>query len=177
MTFRNCAETGCGLNAAIVEDVVVDGLKTSDLLQTWAVVFKHVTLKGKIDRLMFSDFLHPGFPRLQELIAPANSNYYARVDWALDIKEAELKELDCRGVPARLVRRDPETQIMVTRERVLASRDDIAVGGEYWHDLLKLFLESSYADHVLIAPRRDPQFKEFVAGLHRLRQAGVAEPD
>ena len=38
-------------------------------------------------------------------------------------------------------------------------------------------LDSHYADHVLVAAKRSPQFKEEVAGLHRLRKAGVAEPD
>jgi hypothetical protein len=67
---------------------------------------------------------------------------------------------------------------MVTRERVLASGEEIAAGGDYWHDMLKVFLQrNSYADAVLVAPKRNPAFKELVAGLHRLRQAGVAEAD
>jgi len=180
MVFTRCAVIACNLTAAIVEDVLVDGLRTNGLFQTWATVFKHVTLKGKIDRLMFSDVFSPNYPtsQFQQVITKANADYYATVDWALDISEAEFKELDCRGVPSRLVRRDPETQIMVTRERVLASGDAIAAGGDFWQGMLKLFLQmESYSDAVFVAPKRSRRFKELLAGLKLLREAGVAEPD
>src|SRR5579859_2677174 len=54
VTLENCEVRGCALEAAILEEVVVDGLKTNGLFQTWGAVFKHVTLKGKIERVMFS---------------------------------------------------------------------------------------------------------------------------
>ena len=58
-TVRNirltqCEEIRCALNAAIVEDVIVDGLKTSDLFQSWGAVYKHVVLKGNIGKIMIS---------------------------------------------------------------------------------------------------------------------------
>jgi hypothetical protein len=179
---------GCALTAAVVEEVVLDDLMTDGLVQTWATVFNHVTLKGKIDRLMFSPFFSaeespyfaPGKPpsKFRQALDKANSDYYATVDWAIDIRDAEFKDFDCRGVPSRLVRRDPETQIMVTRERVLACGDAIAAGGTYWHGWLKLFLQDDfYNDAVLIAFKRSPKFKDLLAGIHQLRRAGVAEPD
>jgi hypothetical protein len=180
MVFRRCAVTACDVTAAIVEDVLVDGLRTSGLFQTWATVFKHVTLKGKIDRLMLSDVFSPNYPtsQFQQVVAKAHADYYAAVDWALDISEAEFKELDCRGVPSRLVRRDPETQIMVTRERVLASGDAVTAGGDFWQGMLNLFLQmESYSDAVFVAPKRSRRFKELQTGLRLLREAGVAEPD
>jgi len=51
---------------AVAEDVVVgarevaalvDGLQTSDLHQAWGALFKHVTLRGKIGRLMVSPLI------------------------------------------------------------------------------------------------------------------------
>lgn len=50
-TLRNikltqCEEIGCALDTAVVENVIVDGLSTSDLLQSWGAVYKHVVLKG-----------------------------------------------------------------------------------------------------------------------------------
>ena len=180
LTFRNCIQAGCSLRGVIVEDTVVDGLKCSSLLQTWAAVFKHVTLRGKIDRLMLSDLFHPGEPdsKFQLVVAQANAKYYASVDWAIDIREAEFKDFDCRGVPSRLVRRDPETQVMVTRSRVLACGDAITAGGQFWAGMLKAFLgRESYADAIYAAPKRDPRFKDLVAGLQELRRNGVTEPD
>lgn len=178
--LERCRVSGGRLRGVIVEETLVDGLKTSGLFQTWATVFKHVTLKGKIDRLMLSDLFHPGFPtsQFQKIVAQANADYYATVDWALDIREAEFIDFDCRGVPAQLVRRDPETQIMVTRERLLACGDAISAGGELWKSWLQMILlDEQYPNVVLPAPKRHRQFKELVAGLHELRRAGVAEPD
>lgn len=54
--LSNAVFRKCSVRAAVVEDVLVHGLKTSGLFQTWAAVFRHVTLKGKIDRVM-SDVL------------------------------------------------------------------------------------------------------------------------
>jgi hypothetical protein len=149
-------------------------------VQTWAAVFKHVMLRGKVDRVMFSPFFHPGYPesKFQQVVAQANADYYATVDWALDIRDGEFKDFDCRGVPSRLVRRDPETQIMVTRQRVLNCGDAIRAGGPFWESILKLFLSEPWrSESVLVAPKRSPKFKEWLAGLHQLRQHGLAEPD
>lgn len=188
MQFKDCSEDGCQVIATIVEDVVIDGLKTSGHFQTWAAVFKHVTLKGRIGPMMLGPFFSaeespyfaPGKPpsKFRQALDKANSDYYATVDWAIDIRDAEFEDFECQGVPSRLVRRDPETQIMVTRERVLACGDAIAAGGKYWHGWLKLFLQDDfYKDAVLIAFKRSPKFKDLLAGIHQLRRAGVAEPD
>lgn len=178
--LRKCTVAACSVTATVFEDVLVDGLKTSGLFQTWAAVFKHVTLRGKVDRVMFSPFFHPGYPEsaFQKEVARANAEFYAAADWALDIREAEFKDFDCRGVPSRLVRRDPETQVMVTRERALGCGDALRAGGPYWESWLKLFLQDGwYEDAVLVAPKRDPKRKELVAGLRELRRHGVAEVD
>lgn len=178
--LRKCAVAACSVTATVFEDVLVDGLKTSGLFQTWAAVFKHVTLTGRVDRVMFSPFFHPGYPesKFQQVVARANADYYASVDWALDIREAEFLDFDCRGVPSRLVRRDPETQVMVTRERVLACGDAIRAGGPFWESILKLFLSEPWrSESVLVAPKRSPKRKELLAGLGQLRTHGVAEAD
>ena len=178
--IRRCEIASCSVTAMVFEDVLVDRLKTSGLFQTWAAVFKHVVLKGRIDRVMFSPFFHPGYPesKFQKIVAQANSEYYSTVDWALDIREAEFKDFDCRGVPSKLVRRDPETQAMVTRERVLSCGDSIRAGGPFWESWLKLFVQDGwYNDGILVAPKRIAKFKELVTGLKDLRRHGVLEAD
>jgi hypothetical protein len=178
--FCNCCVAGCNATAAIIEDVLVDGLKTSNLFQTWATIFKHVKFKGKVDRIMLSDLFHPGHPdsKFQKVIAQANSCYYADVDWAIDISEAEFKDFDCRGVPARLVRRDPETQVVVTRDRAIAAGTAIAAGGHLWESWIKnQLIVDGYQDIVLVAAKRDPRFKEQLSGLRELRRQGVVVPD
>lgn len=43
--LSNAVFRKCSVRAAVVEDVLVHGLKTSGLFQTWAAVFRHVTLR------------------------------------------------------------------------------------------------------------------------------------
>jgi hypothetical protein len=184
-TVRNvkltqCEEIGCALNAAIVEDVIVDGLKTSDLFQSWGAVYKHVLLKGNIGRIMISPVVATGMakPKEQAAFDEANAKYYETIDWALDISEARFYECDIRRVPARLIRREPETQVVVKREKALLGEwKKLDLSKTYWSVWIDLFLKDGDPDIVLVAPKRHPKFSDWLDGLKMLRDAGVAEPD
>jgi hypothetical protein len=101
------------------------------------------------------------------------------VEWALDISQGEFKELDIRGVPGKLVRRDPTTQALVLREKALACdwrsldfQDDVLpVGFES--------LESGYnlSDYVIAAEKRNRRYRKTLADIEMLRSLGIAEPD
>jgi len=184
-TVRNVAMTNCQLvsgsiRSAILEDVIIENLKLTHLLICRAAVFKHVVLKGKIGQVMITPDVDPlnATPDEQEAFDTANAAYYETVDWALDISEAEFAELDLRCVPARLIRRDPETQAVVTRERAL--RGDwrkLGFDKACWNVGLWMFLESGRADTVLVAAKRSKNFRDQLEGLKLLRKAGIAEPD
>jgi hypothetical protein len=88
-----------GLASPVVEDCLVENLRIEGLLQTWGAVFKRVVLRGKIDRLMISTDVPVGMSRTESQVAAlseANTAYYATVDWALDISQAEFKECSLR---------------------------------------------------------------------------------
>jgi hypothetical protein len=175
-----CEQRGCALNAAIVEDVLVDGFKTNGLFQTWGAVFKHVTLRGKIGRVMISPYVAPSTAteKQQWAFDEANAAYYAGVDWALDISEAEFEEVDIRRLSARLVRRDPTTQVVVTRERAMEGRwRTLDLSRTDWAGWIDLFLKDGDPDLVLAAPKRHRSYRDLLDGLKALRDAGVAEPD
>jgi hypothetical protein len=179
-TLQNCEVRGCSMWAAILEEVVVNGFKTNGLFQTWGAVFKHVTLKGKIDRVMFSPTVAVSKPdrKHQVLFDEVNAGYYASLDWALDIREGLFGECEIQGVPAHLVIRDPETQVIVTRAK--AARGEwrrLDLSKTHWATSLEFFLERGERDVVLVAPKRHKNFKQLVDGLMHLRNAGVAEPD
>ena len=186
-TVRNvrliqCEEVGCSVWGAIVEEVIVDGLRTGGLLHTWGAVFKHVVLKGKIGGVMLSPLIDPSSatPAEQRVFDEANAAYYATVDWALDIREAEFEEVDLRSVPGRLIRRDPATQVLVTRERAADGRwRNLGLGLQtYWPTAIEFFLEDSKEEAiVLAAPKRNREFRQLLWGLQVLREAGIAEPD
>src|SRR5207248_1944489 len=63
-TVRNvklvdCFVGGAHVHTAVIEDSIVDGLRTAGLFQAWGPVFKHVTVQGKIGRVMISDLASP----------------------------------------------------------------------------------------------------------------------
>jgi hypothetical protein len=52
------------------------------------------------------------------------------------------------------------------------------LSGTHWATAIKFFVETTNLEsHVLAAPKRAPNVGRLVAGLRRLRDAGVAEPD
>jgi len=178
--FINCEQRGCALDTAIVEDVLVDGFKTNGLFQTWGAVFKHVTLRGKIGRLMISPMVSTAMakPHEQRAFDEANGAYYESVDWALDISAAEFEEIDIRGVPARLIRRDSESQAVVTRAKAMEGAwRKLDLGKTDWGGWIDLFLQSGEMDVVLTAPKRHRKYREHLEGLKVLREAGVAEAE
>lgn len=184
-TVRNvklvdCERHGCTLHTAIVENVLVDGLKTNGLFQTWGAVFKHVTLRGKLGRIMISPAVAAGTvtEKEQRAFDEANAAYYQSADWALDISEAEFEEADIRGIRATLIRRDPVSQVVVTREKAMEGRwRTLPLQGTDWDGILDLFLRSGEPDTVLVAPKRHRKFRNLLEGLRKLRDAGVAEPE
>jgi len=85
---------------------------------------------------------------------------------------------DIRGIPAHLIRRDPETQIVVKRENALEGKwRALDLENTYWQVAIDFMLEREDPDVVLVAPKRARNFKDLLRGLQLLREAGVAEPD
>ncbi len=170
-----------GFSCAIVEDCLVENLKIEELLQTWGAVFKHVTIKGGIGRMMLSNRLCPTSTTtdaMQRAFEEANAVYYASVDWALDISKGEFEELSLRGIPARLIRRHPETQVVVTRQRAMRGEwRRLDLDRTYWQVAIELMLERGDEDVVLVAPKQSKNFKDLLRGLQLLRETGVADPD
>ena len=181
VTILDCSERACNVYGAVIEDTLIDGLRTSGkLFQTWAAVFNRVTLKGKIDRMMISSTAFPGVATAeqQQAFDEVNEVYYRHVEWALDISRGEFKEFSIRGLPGHLIRRDPETQMLVTRERALRGGwKGLEFRENLWPVSLDLFLQREDPSIVLVAPKRHTKFRNYLEDLHLLRQAGVTEPD
>ena len=96
-------------------------------------------------------------PDVQQTFDESNAEYYRNVEWALDISQAEFEELCLRGFPVHLIRRDPETQIVMTREKALKGgwkhlefQENLLPG------LIDLFLQREEPATLLIAPTTSP---------------------
>ena len=179
--FTNCQVDGVGfVGPGIVEDCVIDGLKIPNHVQSKGTVFKHVIVKGIVDKLMITptvDLLKK-YPAVQRSFDEANQLYYETVDWALDISEGLFKDCDIRAIPARLIRRDPETQVVLTREKTMAGEwRNLDLSKTYWPTAIDFFLKDGGQDCVLAAPKRARNYQQLLDGLRKLREAGVVEPD
>jgi hypothetical protein len=153
----------------------------------WAgtgAVFKHVVLRGRIGLTIIGEVIPPtgiyeeNRRKILSWFERANTEYYRNVDWALNISEAEFSDFDVRGIPSRLIRRDPFTQAVVKREKVLDGRwRKLDLSGTWWHVGLEMLEKSNWEDHTLVAPKRHRHFSQALKGLYILRDAGIAEPD
>jgi hypothetical protein len=172
---------GCFVTGAVLDNVVVDSLDThGDTLQTWATVFRHVVLKGKIDYVMTSGAHSPGrdFPETESAFAAANARFYQGIDWALDISKGEFKDLVVRGVPARLIRRDPESQAVVLRAALLDHPwRELPFANRVTNVSLGIFLEQGHADFVYVAGKRDRRYRQTLEDIELLRREGLATHD
>ena len=178
----NCTANGSSLGTAVIEYSRIESLYTNKLFQTFGTAFNQVVLRGRFDRLMIADdylppVLLPEDRRRSEisLFRDANLEFYQNVQWALDISEAEFKELSIRGIPASLIRRDPETQVVVTRERALnCDWSNLSLNENLWPTTIDLFLRGEDSDVILIAPKRHPKFRRYLEDIHILQKEGIA---
>lgn len=185
-TFRNVRLTNCvfqsgGVAAALLEDIVVDGLKTRNLLQVFGAALKHVTLKGRIGRVMFSPVVSPAtaysLPDVQAAFRRANAAYYRSVDWAIDIREADADELELTGIPGRLVRRNPENSILIKAANLRNRNWRLGIENSIVELGISRMLEYQLEDKVQVVCRRSKDYSREIELFKILRETGIAEPD
>lgn len=187
--LKNCAIDGCSTGPMIVRNVTITNLRTSDLCIIWCPYLDRVTLSGEIGKMKINaeagtSTYGPANYEKQKPFDDYRTQFYNDVEWALDISAARFKAFDVRGVPGCLIRRDPESQVLVRRERAL----EVATSGwekrldpmnKLWPFMINLFLSDGDADTVLVAPLAAPKANRdsLLKGLQELRRIGLAEPD
>jgi hypothetical protein len=183
VSIKSCSANGCGIGPSIFENVSVDGFATNDLLIVWATAFHHVTLAGEIGRVKINHWAH-FVDRTEMTQAPftrALETFYQSIDWALDISRARFKGFDATGIPAHLFRRDPETQVVVTRDLVAAENGQMLAEADDnpWLPWIRAALSDGFNDGVLVTPLGAPKRTRdaFLRGLRQLRELGLVEPE
>jgi hypothetical protein len=168
VTAKKCTYKGTTPFNTILEDVTIEDLTTgSATLAVSDCLFKHVTLKGKLDTLFIKDL----GPRVD------SKKYYAEVDWALDLREAEFRDLDLRGVPPDLIRRDPDTQIVVWRKDAMKTDRWQELPYSVWRGTLKrLTGERVFREYVVLVPaKRGKDYEDQLASVRMLKKLGLAK--
>lgn len=172
-TATRCVVKRSDLSGVRLENVLVDGLTTSSTVQLDTCVFRHVTLRGRVGSIMVVPPT-PSIPReTQRAFEEASVQFYADVDWALDISEAEFEAASIYYVPGELVRRDPETQYLLRRQ-AFAGVDvgEFPVRAQVEVERFEL---TPFDSIVAVAPTRSKNFAKTKAALDELRAHGLAE--
>jgi hypothetical protein len=143
----------------------------------WGVMAQRVTLRGRIGGLIWNP---PGTDREWQPsdFAPARRFYDAVDDWALDVSEARFTSVPSLrfGPPGRLVRHDPETQPLVTREGASLALQRLPVAMSVWTVVLDEFVRSPWPDEMVLIPAlaaRKAQREDDRREMERLRRAGA----
>jgi len=182
-----CRLWSCTLHEPTLEDLLIRDVRMTvdggpgkrDPFFIWGGVAKHVRLVGTIGGLIWNQpyrWLTSGRDRGA---LNAVRRYYASVDWALDVTQAEFQSGPALrfGPPGQLIRRDPVTQPLVTRHRALAIGWK-SLGKEIgaWRGVLDDLITNDWPDSVVLIPAgRGRALREDLEGIERLRSIGVAE--
>ena len=106
----------------------------------------------------------------------ANRRFYEDVDWALDISEARFTAAEfSSGIPARLIRRDPQTQVVLRRSAFEDGRWRDQVDDSLATIWIENFVRAGFEDTVLVAGKRGKSFAKEVELIQRLRDGGLVQ--
>lgn len=177
--LTNVAQLSCHLWGAVLDNVVVDGLKRLGKIPAFlnACVFRRVVLSGPISAIKINPEFGTESDRVNAEWNQANVKFYKDVDWAIDVREAAFKgSISLEGIPGALVRRDPDTQILVSRSDLVQSDWQSL---DYAETSVKIAIEwflerSPYEDCVIVAPKLAKYFSDELKVFAMLRRTGIA---
>jgi hypothetical protein len=169
--IERCGVKNCTVRGAIFKDCTITHLRSWGMLRVLSCLFDKVRLAGRFDRLMVMPTWAPETKSFDAALAKEQT----QVEWALDISAAEVKELDIRGIPADLVRRDEETQALV-RAAIVREADWRNIVDGIAYVSIELMLEQGDPSAVIVAPKRNKErFAEVMREITALRRVGLAE--
>jgi hypothetical protein len=183
ITLRKTNAYDTNLQGANVEDVTVETTKAGKApLFLRGNAYRHVVLTGRIGPVEIRGKVFPPLAlsdneqeRIMTEWDKANAAYYQNVDWALDITQASDASLSISGVPAMLIRRNPENTAVVTRERALGWKwQETPFNRGLFGEVIYALLRDGYDDVVLIVCPRSKRYQDDLEDLQTLRDAGVA---
>ena len=180
-----CRTWSCSLADLMIEDTLIDGLATTTAggggkrspLFLWGVRSDRMTLRGRVGSVIWNGPRHwAGSSHHDEI--DLYRRHYESVEWALDVTEAEFTSVPTFrfGPPAHLVRRDPMTQPIVTRERVQsADWGTLKRSVGVWEVVINRLLDQPWPDDAVLLPAKaGKHYKAELAGIALLRAAGIA---
>lgn len=173
----DCVSKNCDTGTAILENIIINNLRTPGLIKISGSVFNRVVLKGKIGQIMIKNKVSSMYDDDEaDAFLKENKDYYSKIDWALDISDAEFIECDIRDIPSELIKRDPKTQKVVYRKKVEGiNLKKIKLNRRYFLIAIQNMLEFGYDDTVLVAPKQAKDFSELLEDLQLLDELGITD--
>jgi hypothetical protein len=153
-------------------DVAVENPTNRPRLNPLGCLFQHVTIHGTFGTVRIEPSNSRG-PSLPDDFAEAAKKFYEGVDWALDISDAKINDCVLTYVPGHLVRRDPETQLLIHKDRVRdVDPESLPFPARFaaWHAL-----RSPFDTVVAVASLPSKDFARELSELEELRRRGIAE--
>jgi hypothetical protein len=167
VVVRRCQHWANAAPGVVFRNVVVEDIRGGAggaRLLLLACVFDNVTLAGSIGGVLFKWRYSFDDTALNSAFLADNTRRYESIDMALDISRARWTIFDALlGVPADLVRRNPETQFILRAEHAQALADRTDIGA--WRIVARDLLESGLPDTVVVAGQTGIE----VEAAHRMR--------
>ena len=181
-TFRNidmidCSLLNCLIGPVILEDITIKNLKTGDIAIFNLPLLKHIKIEGKIGKIKINNIgfnLMPTPEENKKMIEMKNQ----KVDWAIDISNAEFLDFFCLSIPTNLFKINPEHQFIANRDKIIESgilSSKFINKNIVLNTILQLFVESEENDIVLVAPlAKAKKYREpILSDLQKLRQEKI----
>ena len=164
------------VGAAILEETTIRNFRSGQILIFSGAAFRRVVLKGHLPSINFNEMIPfgPISPEKAERFLRANLEFYLRADWALDITEAESPGLKLSCIPGELIRRDPATQILVSKSRLIGGRWESLPLPPITRIQVERCLKDNFENQVIVAGKRSSHFAEEMRGIDILRREGIA---
>lgn len=174
---RQCQHWACSAYGAVFENVVVTDLRGGGRAPSfmWGCLFSRVTLRGWISGLLVRWQIDPEDDSLSREFLAANLSRYQTMDWALDITQAQFSFVESLpGVPAALVKRDPESHFVMTAaaaRRLREESKEISV----WTVIADNLLSSPIQDTVIAVGGLGKKLRTDLAAARALRDRGLLQ--
>ena len=168
-SLTNCIATGVSFRNVELSDCQAVG----DSMTPAGCVFREVRLRGVMGSWIFND-MDPSLPDLATgEFLEAEREFYQSVDFALDISEGIFEAADMYHLPGDLVVRDPETQVLIRKDRLAAA--DLSQLPKSTVRMLRRVHENPYGSTAVVAGRAQKNFDEALAELRLLVELGIAQ--
>lgn len=156
------------------EDVTVADCPTpADPVFLDGCLFRHVVLRGRLGSWQFREMPNSIPGDIRQAFAEVGRQYYAECEYALDMTEAVFESVSMYCLPGKLIRRDPETQFLVRKEKLVSA--DLSMLPRSMQRRLKRASRGPFDSTVLVVGREEPDFKESLAAHRQLIDIGIAE--